>query len=58
MIELTPELITTLGFPVVVTIYLLYERTRFNIKITESLEKTCNTLDKISMQITDLRRWR
>ena len=42
------DLITQLGFPIAITIYLLYERTRFNYKIVQSLEKIVTILERIN----------
>ncbi len=44
---INPELITQIGFPVAVTIYLLYERKQFNENITLKLERIVNLLDKL-----------
>ena len=41
------ELITQLGFPIAIVIYLLYERTRFNYRITQSLERIVVILERI-----------
>jgi len=35
------------GFAIVVAIYLLYERSKFNVHIAECLTQACNTLDRI-----------
>ena len=35
------------GFAIAVAIYLLYERTKFNEKVTESLVKISETLERI-----------
>lgn len=39
--------ITQLGFPIAITIYLLYERMQFNYKITQSLERIVTILERI-----------
>ena len=41
------DLITQLGFPITITIYLLYERTMFNHKIVKSLERITTILERL-----------
>lgn len=41
------EHIAQFGFPIAITIYLLYERTKFNYKITQSLERIVVILERI-----------
>ena len=48
---LSPELLAQIGFPICVTIYLLFERSKFNADITVKLEKITNLLDKLEMKI-------
>lgn len=49
--DLTIEMITQLGFPIAVTIYLLYERSQFNIKVTECLVKVSEAVERIEAKI-------
>lgn len=44
---ITPELISQIGFPMAVTIYLLYERAKFSADITVKLEQIAILLDKL-----------
>jgi len=50
-LELSPETITQIGFPICVTIYLLYERSVFNSEITKSIVKITETLKKLEEKL-------
>jgi len=48
---ISPELITQIGFPIAVTIYLLYERKQFNENITLKLERIAELLNRLEDKI-------
>ena len=48
---ISPEMIAQIGFPICVTVYLLYERTQFNDDIVHKLEQITNLLDKLEDKI-------
>ena len=43
--------IVDVGFPVAITVYLLYERNRLNVKIVESLKEITVTLKNVNDHI-------
>lgn len=45
------DIISTVGFPIAVTAYLLYERHKLNTKIVESLEHVATVLDAIDRRL-------
>lgn len=47
MIELTPELVSTLGFPIAITGFLLWER----VNVTQANIKAINELREVLIQI-------
>ena len=64
MIEDLSSLVGTLGFPIAVTVYLLWERQHVNKELKEAIEKTLATsindlkieIVKLSERIADLGR--
>lgn len=49
-IDLLPA-VARVGFPIAVTVYLLFERTKFNEKITENLARITEVLDRIEQNM-------
>jgi len=48
---ISPDVIAQIGFPICVTVYLLYERSKFNLDITVKLERISNLLDALEDKI-------
>jgi len=48
---LTVEGIVQLGFPIAVTCFLLFERSQFNIKISECLVKITAAMERIEQRM-------
>jgi hypothetical protein len=51
--DLTFETIANLGFPIAITLYLLYERSQFNQKVIETMSKISTTMDLIQDKLLD-----
>ncbi len=51
MVEINPDYFVQNGFAIAVAVYLLYERSKFNEKLTKTLEHISTTMDLIEERL-------
>lgn len=49
--EVTFDYLMQNGFAIAITIYLLYERAKFNIKVSECMVKIASSLERLELSI-------